>query len=83
MVTLQSYMLIRIPFKKLKYSEDLKSGLVWILSGQSFFKGSPYSLYDLQLNTNEHDSSIYRDLTTVYTNDNWFVILLSRVYFGD
>ena len=30
-----------------------------------------------------HDSSIYRDLTTVYKNDNWFVILLSVVYFGD
>ena len=24
-----------------------------------------------------------RDLTTVYTNMNWFVILLSGVYFGD
>ena len=24
-----------------------------------------------------------RDLTTVYTNDNWFVILLSHVYFGN
>ena len=27
--------------------------------------------------------SMYRDLTTVYTNDNWFVILLSHVYFRD
>ena len=27
--------------------------------------------------------TIYRDLTTVYTNENWFVILLSHVYFGD
>ena len=26
---------------------------------------------------------LHRDLTTVYTNENWFVILLSRVYFGD
>ena len=26
---------------------------------------------------------INRDLTTVYTYDNWFVILLSLVYFGD
>ena len=25
----------------------------------------------------------YRDLTTVYTNVNWFVILLSLVHFGD
>ena len=41
------------------------------------------SNYDLQLNTILHDSSICRDLTTVYTNKNWFVILLSHVYFGD
>ena len=27
-------------------------------------------------------SCIYKDLTTVYTNENWFVILLSRVDFG-
>ena len=37
----------------------------------------------LQLTINEHDSSIYRDLGMVYTNDNWFVILLSHVYFRD
>ena len=28
-------------------------------------------------------SVIYRDLATTYTNENWFVILLSCVYFGD
>ena len=27
--------------------------------------------------------NIFRDLTTVYTNKNWFEIFLSRVYFGD
>ena len=27
--------------------------------------------------------SIYRDLAFMYTNENWFVILLSKVYFGD
>ena len=37
----------------------------------------------MQLTINEHNSSIYRDLTTVYTNDNRFVILLSRVYFSN
>ena len=26
---------------------------------------------------------IYKDLAMVYTNDNWFVILLSHVHFGD
>ena len=26
---------------------------------------------------------LYRDLPTIYTNENWFVIFLSRVYFGD
>ena len=41
------------------------------------------SNYDLQLNTIWHGSSIYRDLTTVYTNENWFIILLSCVHFGD
>ena len=41
------------------------------------------SNYDLQLNMNRRDNSIYMDLTTVYTNENWFVILLSCVYFGD
>ena len=45
--------------------------------------GLEVASYDLQLNINEHDSSIYRDLTTVYTNDSWFVILLSCAYFGD
>ena len=28
----------------------------------------------MQLTINGHDSSIYRDLTVVYTNENWFVI---------
>ena len=28
----------------------------------------------MQLTINGHDSSIYRDLTMVYTNENWFVI---------
>ena len=27
--------------------------------------------------------SIYWDLAFMYTNENWFVILLSQVYFGD
>ena len=27
--------------------------------------------------------SANRDLTTVYTNENWFLILLSHVHFGD
>ena len=26
---------------------------------------------------------IYRDLATMYTKDNWFVIILSHVYFGN
>ena len=30
----------------------------------------------------EFFKSIYRDLTTVYTNVKWFVILLSHVYFN-
>ena len=38
-----------------------------------------YNLYQLEF----HYTSIYRDLTTVYTNENWFVILLSRIYFSD
>ena len=41
------------------------------------------SNYDLQLNLIWNDSSIYRDLATMYTNQNWFVILLSSVYFSD
>ena len=28
-------------------------------------------------------TAVYRDLAMVYTNENWFVILLSRVYFRD
>ena len=41
------------------------------------------SKYEQQLTTNWHGSSIYRDFATMYTKDNWFVILLSLVYFGN
>ena len=30
-----------------------------------------------------YKSDLNKDLAMVYTNENWFVILLSRVYFGD
>ena len=35
--------------------------------------------YDLQLTRNVNDSSIYRALAIMYSTENWFVILLSRV----
>ena len=31
-------------------------------------------VYDLQPTINGHDSSIFRDLAIVYTNENWFEI---------
>ena len=30
--------------------------------------------YEMQLTINGHDSSIYRDLAIMYTNEGWFVI---------
>ena len=37
----------------------------------------------LQIRKKWNAMLINRDLTSVYINDNWFVILLSCVYFGD
>ena len=30
--------------------------------------------YEIQLTINDNDSSIYRDLVIMLTNENWFVI---------
>ena len=38
---------------------------------------------ELQLTINYNDSSLYRDLTIVYTKENWFVILLGHVHIGN
>ena len=67
-------------------SLDMKLALGLVVArneGWRYPESSPLTWKWFELPKYEHDSSIYRDLTSVYTNDNKFVILLSRVYFGD
>ena len=45
------------------------------MSGEGIHKFDiQQSDYDLQLTINGHNSSIYKDLAMIYTNESWFVI---------